>query len=142
MCAASSAETGSMSAIGIFRQLRRCHSSHGFRDVKQDERHHSRAEGGSIFLSGKSLQQSNANLTSVEVYVPVSSTLKQQRCKSLGFWKFVSLHPICKIESTSGPSPSSLFDSTRVTTASRSCEELSDSVLNLKRCPTLISDCI
>src|SRR5437773_4053907 len=55
-------------------------------------------ERGAIFLSGRSLQQSNANLTSVEVYVPVSSTLKQQRCRSLCFWKFVSLHPICKIE--------------------------------------------
>src|SRR5690348_14854092 len=87
-----------MSEMAIFRQLRRCHSSLGCRDVKQDERHHSRAEGRSIFLSGRSLQQSNANLTSVEVYVPVSSTLKQQRCRSLCFWKFVSLHPICKIE--------------------------------------------
>jgi len=32
--------------------------------------------------------------------------------------------------------------STRVTTASRSCEAVSDTMLNLKRCPTLISDCI
>ena len=27
--------------MGIFRQLRRCHSLRGCRDVKQDERHHS-----------------------------------------------------------------------------------------------------
>src|SRR4030095_15273764 len=52
----------------------------------------------SMFLSERSLQQSDANLTSVEVYVSVSSTLKFQRCRSLCFWKFVSLHPICKIE--------------------------------------------
>src|SRR5215469_5269455 len=45
-----------------------------------------------------SLQQSDANPISVEVYVPVSSTLKHQRCRNLCFWKFVSLHPICKIE--------------------------------------------
>jgi hypothetical protein len=31
---------------------------------------------GPIFLNGRSRQQSNANLASVEVYVPVSSTLK------------------------------------------------------------------
>jgi hypothetical protein len=30
----------------------------------------------------------------------------------------------------------------RVTTASRSCEGLSDNILKLKRCPILISDCI
>src|SRR6202795_1712565 len=51
-----------------------------------------------LLLSGRSLQQSDANLTSVEVYVPVNSTLKHQRCRSFCFWKFVSLHPICKIE--------------------------------------------
>src|SRR5215471_573367 len=51
-----------------------------------------------MFLSGRSRQQSDANLTSVEVYVSVSSTLKLQRCRNLCFWKFVSLHPICKIE--------------------------------------------
>src|SRR5207253_4453123 len=52
----------------------------------------------SMFLSGRSLQQSDANPTSVEVYVSVSSPLKLQCCRSLCFWKFVSLHPICKIE--------------------------------------------
>src|ERR1700747_144258 len=52
----------------------------------------------SMFLSGRSRQQSYANLTSVEVYVSVSSTLKHQRCRNPCFWKFVSLHPICKIE--------------------------------------------
>src|SRR5215468_11296313 len=51
-----------------------------------------------MFLSGRSLQQSDANLTSVEVYVSVSSALKLQCCRSLCFWKFVSLHPICEIE--------------------------------------------
>src|SRR5439155_11720290 len=51
-----------------------------------------------MFLSGRSLEQSDANQTSVEVYVSVSSTLKLQRCRSLCFWKFLSLHPICKIE--------------------------------------------
>ncbi len=51
-----------------------------------------------MFLSGRSRQQSYANLTSVEVYVSVSSTLKHQRCRNPCFWKFVSLHPICKIE--------------------------------------------
>src|SRR5215475_10159916 len=56
-----------------------------------------------MFLSGRSLQQSDANRTSVEVYVSVSSTLKHQRCRSLCFWKFVSLHPICKIEVHLGP---------------------------------------
>src|SRR5262249_39722574 len=50
-----------------------------------------------MFLSGRLLQQSDANRTSVEVYVSVSSTLKHQRCRNLCFWKFVSLHPICKI---------------------------------------------
>src|SRR5215469_4866637 len=45
-----------------------------------------------------SLQQSDANPMSVEVYVSVSSTLKLQRCRNLCFWEFVSLHPICKIE--------------------------------------------
>src|SRR5215831_16008961 len=50
------------------------------------------------FTSGRSLQHSDANLTSVEVYVVVNSTLKHQRRRSLCFWKFVSLHPICKIE--------------------------------------------
>src|SRR5215831_13977226 len=51
-----------------------------------------------MFLCGRSRQQSDANLASVEVYVSVSSTLKHQRCRNLCFWKFVSLHPICKIE--------------------------------------------
>ena len=45
-------------------------------------------------LSGRSLQQSDANQTSVEVCVSVSSTLKHQRCRNLCFGKFVSLHPI------------------------------------------------
>src|SRR5262249_31805188 len=48
--------------------------------------------------SGKSLQHSDANLTSVEIYVVVNSTLKHQRRRRLCFWKFVSFHPICKIE--------------------------------------------
>src|SRR5690242_16299070 len=48
--------------------------------------------------SGRSLQHSDANLTSVEVYVVVNSTLKHQRRRRLFFWKFVSFHPICKIE--------------------------------------------
>src|SRR5436309_13999258 len=51
----------------------------------------------SMFRSGRSLQQSDGNLTSVEIYVSVNSALKHQRCRSLCFWKFVSLHPICKI---------------------------------------------
>ena len=51
-----------------------------------------------MFLGGRSRQQSYANLTSVEVYVSVSSTLKHQRCRNLCFWKFVRLHLICKIE--------------------------------------------
>src|SRR5215470_12287443 len=59
----------------------------------------------SMFLSGRSLQQSDANLTSVEVYVSVSSALKLQCCRSLCFWKFMSLHPICKIEFHLGPEP-------------------------------------
>src|SRR5262252_2398163 len=45
----------------------------------------------------RSLQQSDADQTPVYVYVSISSTLKHQRCRSLCFWKFVSLHPICKI---------------------------------------------
>jgi len=49
-----------------------------------------------MFLSGRSLQQSDANQTSVEVYVCVSSALKHQFCRNLFFWKFVSLDPICK----------------------------------------------
>src|SRR5215469_11278349 len=53
---------------------------------------------GSMFLSGRSPQQSDANRPSVEVYASVSSTLKHQRCRNLCLWKFVSLHPICKIE--------------------------------------------
>src|SRR5215471_5789409 len=52
----------------------------------------------SMFLSGRSLQQSDANHASVEVHVSVSSTLKHQRFRNLCFWEFVSLHPICKIE--------------------------------------------
>src|SRR5690348_18408947 len=51
-----------------------------------------------MFLSGRSRQQSYTNLTSVKVYVSVSSTLKHQRCRNPCFWKFVSLNPICKIE--------------------------------------------
>jgi len=51
-----------------------------------------------MFLSGRSLQQSDANQTSVEVCVSVSSTLKHQRCRNLCFGKFVSLDPIGKIE--------------------------------------------
>ena len=51
----------------------------------------------SVFLSGKSIQQSDNNHTAVEVYVSVNSTLKHQHRRSLGFWKFLSLHPICKI---------------------------------------------
>src|SRR5207248_7121119 len=38
------------------------------------------------------------NLTSVEIYVSVNSAFKHQGCRSLGFWKFVSLDPIRKIE--------------------------------------------
>src|SRR5262249_14753899 len=52
----------------------------------------------SMFLRGRSLQQSDANKTSVEVHVSVICTLKHQRCRNICFWKFVSLHPICKIE--------------------------------------------
>src|ERR1700687_377463 len=59
----------------------------------------------SMFLSGRSRQQSYANLTSVEVYVSVSSTLKHQRCRNPCFWKFVSLHPIFKIEFHLWPEP-------------------------------------
>src|SRR4029450_2153417 len=51
-----------------------------------------------MFLSGKSLQQRDANQTSVEVYVSVSSRLKYKRRRNFCFGKFVSLHPICKIE--------------------------------------------
>src|SRR5262249_26308829 len=50
------------------------------------------------FLSGRSLQQSDADPASVEVNVSVSSALKLQCCRSLCFWKLVGLHPICKIE--------------------------------------------
>src|SRR5437588_12319240 len=52
----------------------------------------------SMFGSGRSLQQSDGNLTSVEIYVSVNPALKHQRCRNLCFWKFVSLHQICKIE--------------------------------------------
>jgi hypothetical protein len=52
----------------------------------------------SMFRNGRSLQQSDGNHTPVEVYVSVNSTLKNQRCRSLCFWKLVSLHPICKIK--------------------------------------------
>jgi len=48
-----------------------------------------------MFLSGRSIQQSDANQTSVEVCISVSSTFKHQ---PLCFWKFVSLPPRCKIE--------------------------------------------
>src|SRR4029453_8069077 len=57
-----------------------------------------RGDRRSMFLSGRSLQQSDANQTSVEVCVSVSSTLKHQRCRNLCFGKFASLHPICKIK--------------------------------------------
>src|SRR5215831_7162785 len=59
----------------------------------------------SMFLSGRSLQQSDANPTSVEVYISVSSALKLQCSRSLCLWKFVSLHPICKIEFHLRPEP-------------------------------------
>src|SRR5215475_5292323 len=67
-------------------------SKNGFDGVQRER------DRRSMFLRGRSLQQSDANQTSVEVYVSVSSTLKHQRCRNLCFWKFVSLHPICKIE--------------------------------------------
>src|SRR5205085_12190322 len=51
-----------------------------------------------MFRSGRSLQQSDGNLTSVEIYVSVNSALKHQGRRSLCFWNFVSLHPVCKIE--------------------------------------------
>src|SRR5438874_12696638 len=51
-----------------------------------------------MFRSGRSLQQGDGNLTSVEIYVSVNSALKHQGCRSLCFWKFVSLDPIRKIE--------------------------------------------
>src|SRR5262249_40608591 len=40
------------------------------------------------------LQHGDADQTSVEIRVPVSSTLEHQCCRNLCFWKFVSLHPI------------------------------------------------
>src|SRR5438132_1372916 len=46
---------------------------------------------------GRSLQQSDGNLTSVEICVSVNSALKHQRCRNVCFWKFASLHPISKI---------------------------------------------
>ena len=52
----------------------------------------------SILLTARSRQQSYFNLTSVEIYLFVSSTLKHQCCRKLCLWKFVSLHPICKIQ--------------------------------------------
>src|SRR5207248_10066367 len=55
------------------------------------------------FRSGRSIQQGDGNLTSVEIYSSVNSTLKYQGCRSLCFWNFVSLHPICKIEVHLGP---------------------------------------
>jgi len=55
-------------------------------------------DGRSMFPRGRSIQQSDANLTSVEVYVPINSALKLQCGRSLCFWKFVSLYPIRKIE--------------------------------------------
>src|SRR6201988_2046938 len=62
-------------------------------------RHYGRELGQNIDVpGGRSRQQSYANLTSVEVYVSVSSTLKHQRCRNPCFLKFLSLHPICKIE--------------------------------------------
>ena len=51
------------------------------------------------------LHQSDGNHTSVEVYVSVISTLKHQRCRIFCFWKFVSLHPICKIVVRLRPEP-------------------------------------
>src|SRR3954462_13871292 len=57
------------------------------------------------FASGRSLQHGDANLTPVEVDVVVNSTLKHQGRRSLCFWKFVSLHPICKIEFHLRPEP-------------------------------------
>src|SRR5438067_8169092 len=52
----------------------------------------------SMFRGGRSLQQGDGNLTSVEICVSVNSAFKHQGCRSLGFWKFVSLDPIRKIE--------------------------------------------
>src|ERR1044071_6083417 len=51
-----------------------------------------------MFPSGRSVQHSDSDHTSVEVWVSVSSTLEHQRCRNLCFWKFVSLHPIGKKE--------------------------------------------
>src|SRR5262249_26105027 len=56
------------------------------------------APSDSVMVRPGSLQQSDANPMSVEVWVSVSSALKLQHCWNLCFWKFVSLHPICKIE--------------------------------------------
>src|SRR5207244_12436023 len=50
-----------------------------------------------LINSGRSLQQSDGNLTSVEICVSVNSALKHQRCRNVCFWKFASLHPISKI---------------------------------------------
>src|SRR5262249_33674848 len=55
-----------------------------------------RESGDRRSMSGRSLQQSDANQTSVEIYVFVSSALKHQFCRNLCFWKFVSFDPICK----------------------------------------------
>src|SRR4030095_11030276 len=59
----------------------------------------------SMFRGGRSLQQSDVNDTPVEVYVSVNSTLKNQRCRSICFWKLVSLHPISKIKVYLRPHP-------------------------------------
>src|SRR5579864_157567 len=82
----------SLSAATALLPVPRQHTSH-VRDSTAES-----WDRRSIFLSGRSRQKSYANLTSVEVYVSVSSTLKHQRCRNPCFWKFVSLHPICKIE--------------------------------------------
>src|SRR5262249_11851747 len=112
---------GSVSEMAIFRQLQILSNFRGAADDPRTSGNHLVAshlvdarlqnagrtnsmgcrESGdrkSMFLSGRSLQQSDGNQTSVEVYVSVSSTLKHQRRRSRCFWKFVSLHPICKIE--------------------------------------------
>jgi hypothetical protein len=39
----------------------------------------------------------------IEVHVPINATLKYQLLRNLGFWKFVSLYPVRKIEFHLGP---------------------------------------
>ena len=58
-----------------------------------------------MFPSGRSLQQSDANRTSLEVCISISCTLKHQRCWCLALWNFVSLHPIREIEVRFRPEP-------------------------------------